>query len=607
MDQETKSQLLKKIIFISAAFCILVAFLLILNFWHLKTNKPLESQTIEALVKRLSDDSLNEELRKEIRSFDLLARKAYFTSAWQVHTGAYLLLFGGVILALSLKIRADIRRKIELPENSGEDPIINKLISHRWLLVTGVLVFTLAMLSAFLSNDYLINYYPGQFTDAGINNQAEKIEVITIVESNTVDKNDSALVTKNETPVVKTIAGDLNTSESPEIPGKIIKVDDFKKNQSAFRGYLGQGISYHKNIPSDWDGASGRNIKWKIALSKPGFNTPVIWGDKLFVAGGDKISRVVSCYDRHTGRLLWEKEAANIPGSPATPPKTTDDTGLSAPTMTIDGSRVFAIFATGDIIAFDMDGNRIWAKNLGVPANHYGHSSSLITWNGKLIVQYDTSKGGRMIAINNANGDIVWDITRANKISWSSPILIESKGKMLIITSADPNVIANDLETGAELWKTAVMSGEVAPSPAYYNGLIFASNEYAKTVALDAEAGGKIVWETDEYLSEVPSPVAANGLLFLATSYGVLVCYDALTGDKHWEKEFSNGFYSSPMIAENKVYIIDMSGKMHILTADKSGTLIKEPELGEAAFALPVFADGRIYLRGQKSLFCIGE
>jgi outer membrane protein assembly factor BamB len=98
-----------------------------------------------------------------------------------------------------------------------------------------------------------------------------------------------------------------------------------------------------------------------------------------------------------------------------------------------------------------------------------------------------------------------------------------------------------------------------------------------------------------------------NGLLFEATSYGVLVCYDALTGEKQWEKEYGDGFYSSPMVADGKLYIIDLGGVMHIITADRTGTLVGEPDLGEGGFALPVFADGVIYLRGEEHLYCIGE
>jgi outer membrane protein assembly factor BamB len=93
--------------------------------------------------------------------------------------------------------------------------------------------------------------------------------------------------------------------------------------------------------------------------------------------------------------------------------------------------------------------------------------------------------------------------------------------------------------------------------------------------------------------------------MYMATSFGVVVCYDAFTGEKKWEKEFDEEIWSSPVIAEGKVYIIDKGGITHILKADASGTVIAEPELGEPGFALPAFADGAIYLRGTKNLYCI--
>ena len=362
-----------------------------------------------------------------------------------------------------------------------------------------------------------------------------------------------------------------------------------------------------KNIPEKWNGPSGENIKWKVAFSKPGYNSPVIWGDKIFISGGDQSGLLVACYNRNTGQLLWEKEVKDIPGSPATMPRVTDDTGLAASTMAVDGKAVYAIFASGDIVALSMEGKQIWGRNLGVPNNHYGHSSSLQVWENKVIVQYDTNTKGRMLALNTKNGESIWDVERPVHISWASPILIEVDGKIQIVTSADPYVSGHDMVTGAELWKVEAMMGEVGPSPAFEDGLVFASQEYARTVAINPKAAEEFVWEDDEYMSEVGSPVAYKGLMYLATSFGVVVCYDAKTGEKVWEKEFDNEIWSSPVIAEGKLYIIDKEGITHIMKADRSGTLIAEPELGEDGFALPAFADGVVYLRGTKNLYCIGK
>ena len=285
----------------------------------------------------------------------------------------------------------------------------------------------------------------------------------------------------------------------------------------------------------------------------------------------------------------------------------TEDTGLAAPTMSVDGNRVYAIFATGDIIAFDHQGNKVWGRNLGVPRNHYGHSSSLQVWGNNVVVQYDTGTKGRMLALHTATGETLWDVDRPVTISWASPTLIEVDGKIQVVTSSDPYVMGHDLETGAELWKVEAMMGEVGASVAYGDGLVFATNEYARLVAVEPREGADYTWEDDEYLAEASSPVAYNGLLYTATSYGVLACYDAKTGEKKFEKEFDEGFYSSPMIADGKLYIVDLGGVTHILKADDTGTVIAQAELGEDGFAVPAFADGAIYLRGFNNLYCIEE
>ena len=151
------------------------------------------------------------------------------------------------------------------------------------------------------------------------------------------------------------------------------------------------------------------------------------------------------------------------------------------------------------------------------------------------------------------------------------------------------------------------MMGEVGPSPAYAGGLVFAGNEYARLVAIKPGTQPSIAWENDEYLPEVASPVVSEGLLFIGTSYGVLVCYDAVSGEKYWEEEINQGFYSSPMVAEGKLYAMDMGGIMHIYSVSKEVKKIGEPALGEGSVTTPAFSKGRIYIRGDEYLYCIGK
>jgi len=436
----------------------------------------------------------------------------------------------------------------------------------------------------------------------GVENSAEAGTIPTTGEGTIPAKEGSA------TPSDPSVAGTLDpakeTAPSKATTSSSIPAE-YRQNHPSFRGPWAQGTSFHTGIPVDWDGPSGRNIKWKVELKKKGYNSPVIWGNKLFIAGADNESRMVFCYNRLDGTLLWEHTAKDIPGSPATPPKVTADTGLSAPSVATDGQHVYAIFGTGDIVALDMEGKRTWAKNLSVPDNHYGHSSSLLCFKNKVIIQFDTNKSGRLLALNGLTGETVWETPRKSKISWASPMLAEIDGKLQIITTSSPTVAGFDLETGAIQWSIDCLSGEVGPSAAYADGLVFAANEYATLAAIKPGPTAEIVWQADEYLPEASSPAVSNGLLFIATSYGVFVCYDAKTGTKLWETEYGQGFYGSPMIADGKVYIMERNGIMHIFKVDRTMTSLGDPVLGEKSVVTPAFAPGAIYLKGEKSLFCI--
>jgi outer membrane protein assembly factor BamB len=275
--------------------------------------------------------------------------------------------------------------------------------------------------------------------------------------------------------------------------------------------------------------------------------------------------------------------------------------------MATDGRSVFAIFATGDVIALDMSGKRLWARNLGVPDNHYGHGSSLIVYKDKLLIQYDTNRSGKLMALDTQTGSTAWETARSSKISWSSPILVNTGSRTEVILTTNPNVNGYDPQTGKELWNIACLSGEVGPSAGYVDGMVFAANEYAKLVGIKISGGTpEIAWEADEFLPEVSSPLAINGLVFIATTYGVFACIDAKTGEKLWDQEYGDAFYSSPIYADGKVYITDMSGKTHIVKATRDYQLIGTPELGEKAVCSPVFQDGKVYLRGMNNLYCLG-
>jgi outer membrane protein assembly factor BamB len=330
-----------------------------------------------------------------------------------------------------------------------------------------------------------------------------------------------------------------------------------------------------------------------------------VWGDRVFLTGGDAEAREVYCFDANSGALRWRGSVGGFPGSPAALPAVTPDTGHAAPTAATDGLRVFAIFSTGDLAAFDFDGNRIWGRNLGVPQTMYGHASSLLVYKDLVLVQYDHAGSARIIAVRVSTGETAWERTRDVQPSWATPVLADVGGSAQLVLNGNPFVVGYDPRRGDELWRVDCMGGELAPSPAASGSMVFVANQYARLAALRVGTVAEKAWERTDDLPEVSSPLAAGSRLFVATGAGVVTCLDGARGEVVWRKEFPNGFYSSPVLAGGRVYLMDRTGVMRIFPADGEYRSSGDPALGEGSTATPAVAGGRLYLRGEKHLYCV--
>ena len=564
MKENNKTQLwynvAQRVALVAVVFAVILSVLMIVNYIQIKSIDPLNSKAINQLMLQLQENQNDEALKEQIRALDLLARKAYFTYQWQIRTGGFLLFALVLTFLIALKYMNSLN--VQLPnlneESESENTWENKLLARKYIIFSGLGLFVLAFVLGVL--------------------------------------------TENELSTIG-IAKNKSTNESSSFPS----LEEIKNNWPNFRGPEGIGIAYNTNVPTKWNGKSGENILWKTEIPIHGYNSPIIWGKKIFLSGADRQTQVVFCFDSDSGIILWQKELNDIPGSPENKPGITDNAGYAAPTMATDGTRVFVIFGTGDVACLDFEGNRIWAKNLGVPDNHYGHSSSLITYQDLLLVQYDQKTGGHLIALKTETGDLVYDKTRNTEISWASPIAINTGNRYEVILNSNPAVISYNPRTGQELWRVDCMMGDVAPSLAYADGIVFAVNEYARLAAIKFEGTPEILWDFDYDLSEVASPLATKDFVFVAASYGTISCFDSKTGERYWFQDFKDGFYSSPILVGDNVYLMDMMGVMYIFKAEKEFNLVNKCELGEEAVTIPVFMHDRIYIRGLRNLYCIGE
>jgi len=600
MDTKTPSEktikLLHSIAFASTILAFVLCLLILVNYFQVKSSDPLNSPVMKSLVEKFRNNPDDEQLKAEIRQLDLLVRKAFFTNQWQIRTGGSLLLFSVLIVIICLKTAELLTAKI--PVVPGDSPVNfwdSRKINRKWVAYSGISLVLVSLLFAFLTHNELgstLQRSASTGTDAGsaqpqTSNNQPAADSLAVSDSTALNGQDSSA-----------LAQSMDGFPSQQ---------EINANSPAFRGPGSNGVVFQRGFPTSWNGSSGKNIKWKTAIPLPGYNSPVVWNDKIFLSGANATKREVYCFDRTTGKILWRTPIEKIPGSPATAPKVNGETGFAAPTLTTDGRRVYAIFANGDLVALDFEGKQVWAKNLGLPKNHYGHSSSLAMYRDLLIVQYDQSGNTSVMALAAKTGSQVWRTSRDVKISWSSPIIVNTGKQTEAMLVAEPFVISYNPATGKELWRINCISGEVGPSLAYADGVVYSVNDYAKLAAVKIGPSPELLWESDEYLSDIPSPVATAKYLFLPTSYGMMVCYDAKNGTKYWEKDFGTPTYASPMVVDGNIYQMDKKGVMHIFKADKTYTSVNESPLGESSVCTPAFVGGNIIIRGDKNLYCIGK
>ena len=556
---------------VAGLFSLIICVLLIANYLQIRMIDPLNQPELLQLRAQLAESSeADPALVGQVRAMDLLARKAFFTSQEHLRTGGQLLLGGMVVFLIALKLASRWSPQMPAPAD-GVDPDQHWSTNARTkevIAFSSVALVTAALLAAYLTP---LDIPAGP-----------------------------------EIAAAETVLG-----EAAEATMVFPDWEALQLQWPSFRGPGDYGVAHYDTAPTDWDAPSGKNIRWKAEVPLPGFSSPVVWDRHIFLTGATESVREIYCYDADTGDLRWKQALPPFAGTPAKPPKVSEDTGYAAATMAVHGSLAFAIFANGDIACYDFEGKKRWGRNLGVPDNHYGHSSSLIAYDDLLFVQYDEKTDPRLIALKAESGEEAW-VAKRSKISWASPALIHPSSGAQLILNSELDVDAYAPKTGALLWTHECLDGEVAPSPAYAANTVFAANEYAMASAIRLDAGGEktqseIIWEWDEALPDVSSPVGSDTHFYIATSMGEIVCLDINTGEETWLEEFDQGFCSSPILVGDRIYALDLMGTMNIFKTGAAFELIGAPVLGEKAYATPAYLDGRIYLRAEKHLYCIEE
>jgi outer membrane protein assembly factor BamB len=559
----------------AGVFSLLVGLVMVIGHLQNPTLDPLNSPELKESKARLKENPTDEATKQRIRDLDLQLRTRYFRQLSQMGSGTYLLLGAAALFILAVVRRSTYTSLPPMPKprpNAAEEAA-GRAVRSRWSVAAGgtVIAGFLFVLSLGFST--------------ALPRQPEEVS--------------------------KLLGGGESTAEAQP---DAATADEMKRNWPMFRGYEGAGFATVNAAPENWDTPSGAGVAWKTPSPCAGFNSPLIWGNKVFLSGGDAELREVVCLDLQNGQTLWRQAITNVPGSPTSPPEIPESTGYAAPSMATDGRRVYVIFANGDLAGLTMDGNVVWRKGFGALKNPYGHATSLTTWRDRVIVQLDQGepedRKSKLYAIDGRTGRVVWQKERKVGASWASPIAFDSGGKGQIVTLAVPSVMAYAAADGADLWQAEVLYGEITPSPVYAGGQVIVASPSDKLVAIRPDGLGEIakshiVWTNEDNVPDVTSPASNGELVFALTTAGMLSCFDAKDGKKQWEHDYEFECHASPTIAAGNVYFIGEKGVAVVVEAARQFKELFRTEMGDDFHATPAFAPDKMVLRGVTNVWCL--
>lgn len=419
-------------------------------------------------------------------------------------------------------------------------------------------------------------------------------------------------------------------------------------NWAQWRGPDSQGISNEKNLPTEW--SETKNVLWRTTIPGRGFSSPIIWEKKVFLTtaieggpapadhkppkhmfrdkefthpdwtGSDKLHTFkVFCLDRDTGTVLWERTSYDGPVYDYRHRRGT----YAAPTPVTDGKNVYAYFGSEGVYCYDFSGKLIWKKNLGgIATMGMGVGTSPVLYENLVILLCDQEFDGTysfMTALDKRTGKEVWRVRRPVQSSWATPVIARTPGRVEMVVSGNEFLMSYDPATGRELWRAAGLKSHAIATPVVGHGLVILSSGFPSKTIVAIRLGGsgnldgtdKIVWRYNKGTSYVPSPILYGDYVYLMSDAGILTCLDAKTGEVIYEGgrvPIATKFYgASPVAFDGKILLTSDDGDTFVIKAGPKHEVLGTNSIGEPSRTSIAIADGKLFLRGEKTLFCISN
>ena len=396
-----------------------------------------------------------------------------------------------------------------------------------------------------------------------------------------------------------------------------------------FRGPNGSGVSECTTIPVKWTEA---DYRWRARLPGKGHSSPVVWDDRVFLLSADPqtATRFVLCYSAVDGRQLWLREYASKPY-----PLHQRNT-YAASTPAVDDERVYVALGSPEQVllkAFDHDGREVWTRDLGRWVGQHGFGASPIVYQ-EMVILHNAQQAqeldpgqepgqSTMVAVDRRTGQEIWlQKLPTVRVCYSVPLIYEPKDgpAELVCTSTGNGIFSLNPTTGEQNWSVPAFTMRVVNSPILAAGLVFGSNGSGGhgsnyLVAVRPGSSPALAYPPLKSSGKVRAPyvpcfLSQDEVVFLIHDQGFAACIEATTGNVRWFERMGGtaAFSGSPIRVRDRIYCIDEQGVVHVVAADPTQyRLLARNPLGEASRSTPAVSGGRMFLRTESQLFCVGS
>lgn len=401
------------------------------------------------------------------------------------------------------------------------------------------------------------------------------------------------------------------------------KSDDWPR----FRGTGGAGVSAAKGLPLTW--SQTENVAWKAQLPGPGTSSPVVFGERIYLTcysgynvpgvrggGQEDLRRHLVCLEAKTGKVVWD-----VTEKPALPEqdRIRDGHGYASSTPAVDGDFVYCFFGKSGAYAFTHEGKRAWQADVGGKTDGFGSGASPVLV-GDLLVVNASVESQSLVALDKKTGKEKWRVKGVRE-AWNTPTVVASKRRTELVMAMHGKILGFDPADGKELWTCATnIPWYMVPSVVAHEGVVYALGGRGDGIgALAVRAGGDLdvtdthrLWKINKG-SNVSSPVYHDGHLYwMHDSQPFAYCANAKTGELAYEARVGgrfSGAYASPLMADGRLYYTSREGETVVLAAKPKYEKLATNNLNDRSLfhASPAVAGGRLLIRSDKYLYCLGK